>query len=76
LKCKEGLIFDLGNWKSVCMLCLYIINSTLICQCSKDEKCGICTEDSLQNNLCITCNKQDNYYPKIDEEIKNDSINN
>ena len=34
-------------------------------------KCGICTEESIQKNLCITCNKEENYYPKIDEEIRN-----
>ena len=37
-------------------------------------KCGICTEESIQKNLCITCNKEENFYPKIDEEIRNDGL--
>ena len=74
LKCKEGLIFDLGNCISNSNLGYDVINSTLIYKCSKDVKCGFCSEESLQNNMCITCNKEDNYYPKSDEEIRNDSF--
>ena len=46
--------FDLGNCTSNCNLGYYIINLNTICKCSKDTKCGICTEESTQNNLCIT----------------------
>ena len=77
LTCKEesnNNFFDLGNCSSNCSLGYYTIDTTLICKCSKDIKCGICTEESLQNNLCVTCNKEGNYYPKNDEEIRSDSF--
>ena len=66
--------FDLGNCTSNCSFGYYSINSNYICKCSKENKCGYCTEESLQNNLCITCNKEGNYYQKSDEEIRNDSF--
>ena len=38
--------------------------SVKICKCELN-KCNLCTNESLSNNLCISCNKEGNYYPKI-----------
>ena len=43
--------------------------SNKICKCDL-EKCFKCTEESLNNNLCVSCNE--GYYPKY-EEIQNDN---
>ena len=32
-----------------------------------NEKCSICSEESLINDLCITCNENQNYYPKFND---------
>ena len=38
------------------------------CKCSSNNKCFYCTRESNENNLCVSCNYELEYYPKIDEE--------
>ena len=38
----------------------------LKCKCSKIE-CRDCTEESLKDNLCVTCKENEGYYKKSDE---------
>ena len=41
-----------------------------------DEKCQLCSNESIQNNLCISCNINKGYYPiSIDYDINNSFIN-
>ena len=37
--------------------------SIKICKCEL-TKCKLCSNESLFQNLCISCNEEDNYYPK------------
>ena len=54
-ECKNGFYFDQND------------STIKICKCDLD-KCNICSEESFNMNLCISCN--DTYYPKY-----NDSTN-
>ena len=46
----------------------FSLNEKKICMCS-EPKCLYCTTESLsyENNLCITCNTEYGYYPKIND---------
>lgn len=57
----------LGNCYSSCILGEYYdeIEKIYKCKCF-DERCFICSEESLKLGLCHTCN--DGYYPKIDDQ--------
>ena len=63
---------DLGNCVSSCSKGTFEDpnNSNIIrCKCSFNDKCLFCTEESIENNnLCLSCNKENGYYPKKDEE--------
>ena len=76
LKCKnDNLYVYLGNCQESCRYGFFIKNGTKICKFHR-RKCKECTEESLKHNLCITCNEQDNYYPKNnDNSNKNGFIN-
>ena len=43
------------------------------CKCEK-EKCLSCSKESLSQELCITCNEDKGYYPKLADIIKNDTF--
>ena len=66
--CKENLTIYLGNCYDSCLKGTYKVAEKNICKCF-NEKCLNCTEDSLEYDLCITCNEGDNYYPKSDENL-------
>ena len=69
LTCKNSLYFDLGNCVTNCYYGNFTDNNTLTCKCSRDIKCNICTEESIEKSLCITCNNLLGYYPKVDDDI-------
>ena len=52
--CKNGYYEDENN------------PSIKICKCDL-IKCYICSQESLNQNLCITCNNENGYYQKYDE---------
>ena len=62
--------FDLGICKEDCVHDFFIneTNSMKTCKCSSNDKCFYCTRESNENNLCVSCNYELEYYPKIDEE--------
>ena len=72
LSCKDSdaIYFDLGNCTSNCNFGYYNVNNVNYCKCSFDIKCNNCTYESYTNDLCISCNMEDGYYPK-----KNDPNN-
>ena len=77
LICKDFKYFDLGNCTSNCIYGELITNNTnnnLMCKCSGDNKCEICTKESLDISLCVTCNNIEGYYPKIDDEVRSDGL--
>ena len=52
----------------------YYCNSTLDKTIDKcPEKCALCSSQSMNNNLCISCNIG-NFYPKLDDESNIDSF--
>ena len=64
------IYFDLGNCTDKCDNGHFIENSINKCKCSTNITCEICSIESMNYNLCESCNIKDGYYPK-----KNDSIN-
>ena len=58
---------DLGNCVTNCPYGHYLDIEDNIekCICSIDIKCYKCAIDSINKNLCISCNS--NYYPKIND---------
>ena len=51
----------------------YLIEDKIIGKCN--EKCGTCTNECNQINLCLSCNINKGYYQKKDEVISNGFIN-
>ena len=39
-----------------------------------DEKCSLCSKESTEQNLCLSCNNIDNYYEKYIESVNHDSL--
>ena len=75
--CKEegAKFLDLGNCKSTCENGNFIDEDNINkCKCSKNKKCKLCSIKSNQDNLCISCNTEDSYYPKINDENNTDSF--
>ena len=69
LTCKDKTKYlDLGNCVDNCNKGSYKDNSINKCYCSTNDTCMICSIESNQYNLCVTCNP--GYYP-----IKNDPNN-
>ena len=57
----------LGNCYETCIPGFYDPPNNTICKCF-EPKCKLCSEESLEKNLCIECN--DGYYP-IENDITN-----
>ena len=69
LSCNGPKFFDNGNCVQRCEKDNYIDESgNKICTCNYDIKCKECSEESINKNLCISCNRE--YYQKY-----NDSLN-
>ena len=43
------------------------INSTTIYSNCGKEKCSTCCIESINLDLCVTCNEKENYYPKLND---------
>jgi len=70
--CLNSKFLDLGNCLDNCPNNEYFQDPSntgiLRCYCSKLEKCSLCSLESLENNLCISCNNKDGYYQKENDE--------
>ena len=64
--CPSDKYFDSGNCLEFCVHGFYqdSLNNN-ICKCSSKIKCKECSDESLQYDLCITCN--DGYYQKFND---------
>ena len=62
----------LGNCISECKRNYYIDNNTQqkICKCELTE-CDICSSESLKQNLCLSCDTINGYYPIYDYNYNN-----
>ena len=68
LTCKEFKFFELGNCYDDCINGYFIdTNNIANCKCSRNITCKICSSESIQHNLCVSCNKENGYYPRIDD---------
>ena len=64
--CIDNKYLDLGNCVSECDKGTFIDpndNSIIRCKCNNLTKCEFCTPESINLNLCLTCNKDLGYYP-------------
>ena len=69
--CKENKYYELGNCRDECIHGNYTDdNLVLKCKCTSDIKCKECTEQGL----CKSCNNDEGYYPKIEEERNSEGI--
>ena len=73
-KCKNNKYEYLGNCYDQCLKGSYTQNGVKKCYCF-EEKCKKCSQESLQNGLCETCNTNNGYYQKSDESKYNNFIN-
>ena len=68
MTCKEPKIyFDLGNCTDNCTNGNFIDDGIRKCKCSTDTSCQICDDGSKLKNQCISCNNEEGYYPKCDD---------
>ena len=68
--CINNKYLDLGNCVSKCDKGTFIdINDNTIirCKCNNLTKCEFCSSESINLNLCLTCNKDLGYYPKYND---------
>ena len=71
LICNENDYFYNGNCLQSCKFGSYTDNNgKKICTCNSNIKCKECSDESLLEDLCISCNTD--YYPKIDENLNSD----
>ena len=75
LTCKDdNKYFESGNCVDKCEKDYYIDNlGNKICTCSANIKCKECSEESINLDLCISCNKD--YYSKFNENYENSFVN-
>ena len=75
LTCKGTKYLDLGNCEDSCNNGNYIDSDGINkCKCSTDIKCEYCSIESKEYNLCISCNNEEGYYPKINDNSNIDSF--
>ena len=66
--CNSNKYLNLGKCVDQCVNGYYTESSNKICKCDL-IKCEKCSKESLNNNnLCITCNTNKGYYPKLNDE--------
>jgi len=66
ITCKEDYFFEDGNCVNTCKYNSYIDdNGNKICTCSSNIKCKECSKESLEDNLCISCNNEGGFYNKF-----------
>ena len=74
LTCKDSKFYDLGNCIDSCNHGFFSENGVNKCKCTPDIKCFYCTEQSKAENLCVSCNNDEGYYQKSDEDQRNDLL--
>ena len=75
LTCNDNDFFDNGNCIPNCKFGNFTDNSgNRICTCNSDIKCKECSDESLALGLCISCNINSDYYPKINDTLNSNSF--
>ena len=72
-ECKNSLYADFGQCVSTCPNGTYIDpkDNKIKCKCKVAEKCLSCNPQSYENKLCVSCNKDQGYYPLEKDYNKN-----
>ena len=73
ISCNTPKILKEGNCVTDCPQGAYSDNGISKCKCDI-EKCFLCSEQSLSNDLCISCNNDKNYYQKLNDEKNKDNF--
>ena len=69
LSCKNSKYLDLGNCVSICNNGNFTDEDNINkCKCSINITCKYCSKESKNYNLCVSCNNEEGYYPKIDDQ--------
>ena len=78
LTCPDGdsgtIYFDLGNCTENCTNGFFIDNYVKKCKCSSYNKCFFCSKESSNIGLCMSCNNDEGFYQKSDEEERIDGF--
>ena len=71
ITCKNDYFFEDGNCVIECQFNSYIDdNGNKICTCSTNIKCKECSKESLEKDLCISCNNKEGFYPIYYNSLK------
>ena len=67
--------YDFGNCTDNCINNIFTDTDSIEkCKCSKNIKCENCTKESIDSDLCITCNTGEGYYQKYNDEERPDGF--
>ena len=70
ITCKNDYFFEEGNCVNKCRYNSYVDDSgNNICTCSSNIKCKECSEESLKDDLCISCNNERGFYSAYYESL-------
>ena len=73
ISCKSPKKLKEGNCVDNCPKGEFEDNGIIKCKC-ENEKCLSCSEISLSKNLCISCNNEQNFFPKLNDNINIDNF--
>ena len=65
--CNSDKYLKYGQCVDQCDNGYYLNETEKICECEL-KKCKECSIESKSNNLCISCNEDNNYYPKLNDQ--------
>ena len=75
LTCINDLFLDFGNCVSNCTRGYFNDSSNnKICKCKDKKKCNSCSNESLEMDLCITCDNDGGFYEKYDDNVNKSSF--
>ena len=77
ITCNNDYFFEDGNCVINCTYNSYIDdNGNNMCTCSSNIKCKECSKESLQNDLCISCNNEEGFYTTYYETLNYNNLKN
>ena len=68
LSCKDSKYLDSGNCVDNCTNGYFEDDNIPKCKCSSNITCKFCSSESKKYHLCVSCDTDGGYYPKIDDE--------
>ena len=75
LTCQNNLFLDFGNCVTNCTRGYFTDSSNSnICKCPHNEKCNLCSNENIENDLCITCDNDGGFYEKYQDNVNKSSF--